>query len=159
MPPPPSLKIVVGWPGGRRWLLPGTWSHLWFAGVRECPPWCSIVGATVTVHQFFCILLGYCFTPYQRLWIYNGAPLVAFYDTLGIRRTYSRLKPRRPHGGPSLKKEFESSFKFYVTCNDISVIYVTARGPISCTFGRAPNARHFAGFFNVPVHPREGPGG
>ena len=29
---------------------------LWFAGVRECPPWCSIVGATVTVHQFFCIL-------------------------------------------------------------------------------------------------------
>ena len=33
-----------------------TWSHLWFAGVRECPPWCSIVGAPVTVHQFFCIL-------------------------------------------------------------------------------------------------------
>ena len=23
-------------------------------------------------------LLGYCFTPYQRLWVYNGAPLVAF---------------------------------------------------------------------------------
>ena len=38
------------------------------------------------------IWLGYCFTPYQRLWLYNGAPLVAFYDTLGIRRTYSRLK-------------------------------------------------------------------
>ena len=38
------------------WLLPGTWSQLWFAGVRECPPWCSIVGTTVTVHQFFCIL-------------------------------------------------------------------------------------------------------
>ena len=37
-------------------LLPGTWSHPLFAGVRECPPWCSIVGATVTVHQFFCIL-------------------------------------------------------------------------------------------------------
>ena len=31
-------------------------SHLWFAGVREWPPWCSIAGATVTVHQFFCIL-------------------------------------------------------------------------------------------------------
>ena len=28
-------------------------SSLW---VYECPPWCSIVGATVTVHQFFCIL-------------------------------------------------------------------------------------------------------
>ena len=25
-------------------------------GVRECPPWCSIVGATVTVHQFLSIL-------------------------------------------------------------------------------------------------------
>ena len=37
--------------------------------------------------------LCYCFTPYQRLWLYNGGPLVAFYDTLGIRRTYSRLKP------------------------------------------------------------------
>ena len=37
--------------------------------------------------------LGYCFTPCQRLWLYNGVPLVAFYDTLGIRRTYSRLKP------------------------------------------------------------------
>ena len=45
------------------------------------------------------VSLGYCFTPYQRLWLYNGAPLVAFYDTLGIRRTYSRLNPRRPHGG------------------------------------------------------------
>ena len=44
------------------------------------------------------VRLGYCFTPYQRLWLYNGAPLVAFYDTLGIRRTYSRL-PGRPHGG------------------------------------------------------------
>ena len=27
-------------------LTPGTWSHIWFAGVRECPPWCSIVGAS-----------------------------------------------------------------------------------------------------------------
>ena len=24
--------------------------------VHECPPWCFIAGATVTVHQFFCIL-------------------------------------------------------------------------------------------------------
>ena len=37
-------------------LLPGTWSHLWFEWFRECPPWCSIVSATVTVHQIFCIL-------------------------------------------------------------------------------------------------------
>ena len=26
------------------------------SGVRECPPWCSIVGVKVTVHKFFCIL-------------------------------------------------------------------------------------------------------
>ena len=33
---------------------PGLTSGL--QGVRECPPWCSIVGATVKMHQFFCIL-------------------------------------------------------------------------------------------------------
>ena len=48
--------FFCGWPSRRRLLLPGTWSYLWFSGVRECPPWCSIVGATVTVHQSFCIL-------------------------------------------------------------------------------------------------------
>ena len=51
---------------------------------RRCP--------SVRRH-WFNTRLGYCFTPYQLLWLYNGAPLVAFYDTLGIRRTYSRLKP------------------------------------------------------------------
>ena len=34
--------------------------------------------------------------------------LVAFYDTLGIRRTYSRLKPSCPHGGPDNKSENHS---------------------------------------------------
>ena len=43
------------------------------------------------IPRYFCFC--YCCTPYQRLWLYNGARLVAFYDTLGIRRTYSRLKP------------------------------------------------------------------
>ena len=43
-----------------QFILSGTWSHLCFAGVREGPPWCSIVGATVTVHQFFCILQLCC---------------------------------------------------------------------------------------------------
>ena len=46
--------------------------------------------------------LGYCFTLYQRLWLYNGATLVAFYDTLGIQRTYSRLKPPASSRGWSL---------------------------------------------------------
>ena len=48
--------------------------------------------------------LCYCFTPYQRLWLYNGAPLVAFYDTLGIRRKYSRLKPLASSQGVSVRK-------------------------------------------------------
>ena len=39
--------------------------------------------------------LSYCFTPYRRLWLYNDAPLVAFYDTLGIRKTYCRLELSR----------------------------------------------------------------
>ena len=51
-------------------------------------------GGAVLWNYFICqVRLSYCFTPYQRLWLYNGAPLVAFYDTLGIRGTYSRLKP------------------------------------------------------------------
>ena len=40
--------------------------------------------------QRFQVRLGYCFTPYQRLWLYNGAPLVAFYNNLGILRRRSR---------------------------------------------------------------------
>ena len=51
--------------------------------------------------------LGYCLTPYQRPRLYNGAPLVAFCDTLGIRRTYSRLKP------PA------SSRGYYIVCNRV----------------------------------------
>ena len=57
------------------------------------------------------IRFGYCFTPYQRLWLYNGAPLVAFYDTLGIRRTYFRLNPRRPHGGTREEEDQECSLQ------------------------------------------------
>ena len=56
--------------------------------------WSSCLGLVCgTLKTPMSVRLGYCFTPYQRLWLYNGAPLVAFYDTLGIRRTYSRLKP------------------------------------------------------------------
>ena len=51
-----------------------------------------------------CVRLGYCFTPYQRQWLYNGAPLVAFYDTLGIRRMYFRLKPPASSRGALLKR-------------------------------------------------------
>ena len=50
-------------------------------------------GLIIALLKSTTIRLGYCFTPYRRPWLYNGAPLVAFYDTLGIRRTYFRLKP------------------------------------------------------------------
>ena len=44
-------------------------------------------------------MLGYCFTPYQRLWLYNDAPLVAFTTRLGYGGRILDLNPRRPHGG------------------------------------------------------------
>ena len=49
------------------------------------------------------VRLGYCFTPYQRLWLYNGTPLVAFYDTLGYGGRILDLNPPRPHGGVGLR--------------------------------------------------------
>ena len=100
---------------------------------------------------FYAVGLGYCFTPYQRLWLYNGAPLVAFYDTLGIRRTYSRLKP------PASSREGGGvNWLFNVTINDILVIYVIRRRcagrlqKLDLRSGSKRN-RHFVGFSNVPV--------
>ena len=52
------------------------------------------------------VRLGYCFTPYQRPRLYNDAPLDAFYDTLGIRRTYSRLTPPASSRGNTLIRMF-----------------------------------------------------
>ena len=43
----------------RRKLLPAPGLTSGLQGSRECPPCCSIVGATGTVHQFFCILHWY----------------------------------------------------------------------------------------------------
>ena len=37
-------------------LVPGLYIEDIFILVCECPLWCCIVGVTVTVHQFFCIL-------------------------------------------------------------------------------------------------------
>ena len=37
-------------------------------------------------------------------WFRHTAPLVAFYDTLGIRKTYSRLKPPAPSRGRNALK-------------------------------------------------------
>ena len=65
--------------------------------------------SSVILPQTMWIRLGYCFTPYPRPWLYNGAPLVAFYDTLGIRRTYSRLKPPvSPRGSNNVDSKVEN---------------------------------------------------
>ena len=58
--------------------------------LNGCPFYYTAVAGSRKVGP---VRLGCCLTPYQRLSLYNGAHLVAFYDTLGIRRTYSRLKP------------------------------------------------------------------
>ena len=68
------------------------------------------------------IRLGYCFTPYQRPWLYNGAPLVAFYDTLGIRRTYSRLKPTA-----SSRVESQRLGCAHTICHDTINVVIFAR--------------------------------
>ena len=63
------------------------------------------------------VRLGYCFTPYPRLWLYNGAPLVVFYDTLGIRRTYSRLKPPASSRGTNKQTELLWKNEWVVVSN------------------------------------------
>ena len=84
--------------------------------------------------------LGYCFTPYQRLWLYNGAPLVAFYDTLGIRRTYSRLKP------PASSRGLESTGT-WVTWS------TTIANPVGCWLVVFEDLRRFS---NISVISRLG---
>ena len=77
--------------------------------------------------------LGYCLKPYQRLWLYNGAPLVAFYDTLGIRRTYSRLKP--PASSRGYKKGGRTD---------------TLKNPTKCLWRWEPDRR--CNFFSPRTH-------
>ena len=43
-----------------------TWSRSGLQGVRDCPQCCSIVGTTLTVHQFFCILHCSYSTPWSN---------------------------------------------------------------------------------------------
>ena len=72
-------------------------------------------------------MLGHCFTPYQRLWLYNGAPSGAFYDTLGIRRMYSRHKPPASSRGSSRNTRSSSNLDYIVprkrTCEMVSFFY------------------------------------
>ena len=58
------------------------------------------------------------------------------------------------------KRKYHSLLVFHITCNDISVIYVT---PEMCRWMKklylrsgSQRHRHFAGFFNVPVLHRHG---
>ena len=86
-----------------------------------------------TVLIQFRFRFSYCFTPYQRLWLYNDAPLVAFYDTLGIRRTYSRLKPPASSRGFWYSKRVSSCHILAVTltCDHLSINYI---GTLSYNF-------------------------
>ena len=84
-----------------------TETHLWFAGARKCPPWCSIVGATVTVHQFFCIL-HFCLT-YSRCRVKlvvqfpsRGSTQVLLCLFLGVLWLWHFLYIVGPHPVPSL---------------------------------------------------------
>ena len=43
------------------------------------------------------------------------APLVAFYDTLGIRRTYSRHNSQGPHGGSGREDNWAGTFNLMAT--------------------------------------------
>ena len=60
--------------------------------LRKIEEWCIEHGFKFSLSY---VRLGYCFTLYQRLWLYNGASIVAFYDMLGIRKTYPQLQPRK----------------------------------------------------------------
>ena len=64
---------------------------------------------------------------------------------------YNTIACSRMSGSLSL-----SLLVFYVTCNDISVIYVTAQVCRRTEEEVAPTVRNFAGFFNVPVLHRHG---
>ena len=44
------------------------------------------------------VRLCYCFTPYQRLWLYNGALLSPFTTRWGYGGRILDINPRRPHG-------------------------------------------------------------
>ena len=68
------------------WFHPPFWDLLMLQLLR--PNSSNLPCLYSTFHlEYPLVLSRFCFTPYQRLWLYNGAPLVAFYDTLGIRRT------------------------------------------------------------------------
>ena len=94
------------------------------------PPFIWAIWVLVEAPYATCSGLGYGFTPYQRLWLYNGAPSVGFYDTLGIRRTYSRLtRMANMKGGTATEKNLHSYlFRCTVTsppAHPCAVTYMT----------------------------------
>ena len=54
----------------------------------------------VAAHLIMLCYVRLLFVPYQRLWLYNGAPLVAFFTTRwGYGGRILDLIPRLPHRG------------------------------------------------------------
>ena len=111
---------------------PGTWSNLFFAGVRECPPWCSIARATVTVHQFFCILHRRTLTQVTQIQVYTNHFGGVFVLTLSrcffdfslylIDTTYFSTCPTL------------TIFAFHKIRSNIKIHYINKRKR-KCTFG------------------------
>ena len=86
--------------------------------------------------------------------------IAALYDTLGKRRTYSPLKPRRPHWAvenvlrvwvywcfTSHATIFQSYMWRHICAGGLKELYLRSG---------SQHHRHFAGFFNVPVFHRHG---
>ena len=96
-------------------------------GDSDTPPNLIALYDTLGIRRTYSRLkvrLGYCFTPYQRLWLYNGAPLVAFHDTLGIRRTYSLLKaPVSSRGYSRLKPPASRGLMYYCPFESLLFLY------------------------------------
>ena len=57
------------------------------------------------------VRLGYCFTPYQRLRLYNGAPFSRLLRHAGdTEDVFSASTPWRPHGEGARRKR-KNAFK------------------------------------------------
>ena len=107
-----------------------------FAGVRECPPWYSIVGATVTVHQFFCILH---WTAINRFWELLVIILLA---TI----TYSRLMSDSMHFPCGLDQSRNLNVAIMILCQEcVSIIYrllVESSRGVSCNINIEMSIQH-----------------
>ena len=58
-----------------------------------CRSFWGKISLVFLIKKIWLVRLCYCFTPYQRLWLYNGAPLVAFTTRWGYGGRILGLNP------------------------------------------------------------------